>query len=92
MSIEITYDGGGYHVSVTPPHAPAWHSPRGLTPTEAMTELSKRGCHPTDVTDALTTANPEWFVEHDREVRRRRDEELRAILEDVASEERDTDR
>jgi len=84
MSIEITYNGVGYHVSVSPPDAPAWHSPHALTPTEAMTELSKRGCHSTDVTDALAAANPEWFVEHDREVRRRRDEELSAFLEEAS--------
>lgn len=80
MSLEIVYEPGGYRVSVSPPHAEAWHSTRLLTPTEVLEELSKRGCHSTDITDALYAANPGWTVAHDAEVCRRRDEELQGIL------------
>lgn len=80
MSLEIVYEPPGYRVSVSPPHAAAWQSPRPLTPTEVLEELSKRGCHSTDITDALYSANPAWTVEHDGEVRRRREAELHAML------------
>lgn len=81
MAIDLVHEPGGYHVSVSPPHAPeSWHSTRLLTPTEVLEELSDRGCHSTDITDALYAANPDWTVAHDTEVRRRRDEELTKIL------------
>lgn len=82
MSLDVVYEVGGYRVSVTPPHAAAWHSTRLLTPTEVLEELSARGCHSTDITDALYAANPDWTVAHDAEVRRLRDEELKRILDE----------
>lgn len=81
MSLEVVHESGGYRVSVTPPHAESWHSSRLLTATEVLEELSKRGCHSTDITDALYVANPDWTRAHDAEVRRRRDEELKALLD-----------
>jgi hypothetical protein len=82
LSIEVVYESGGYRVSVSPPHAQAWQSTRLLTPTEVLEELSARGCHSTDITDALYAANTDWTVAHDAEVRRRRDEELRKVLDE----------
>ncbi len=84
MSIDVVYESGGYRVSVSPPHAESWHSTGPLTPTQVLEELSDRGCHSTDITDALYAANPDWTVAHDAEVRRRRDEELEKILSESA--------
>lgn len=83
MSLEVVYESGGYSVTVSPPHADSWHSPGLLTATEVLAELSKRGCHSTDITDALYAANPDWTHAHDAEVRRRRDEELQAMLSEA---------
>jgi hypothetical protein len=80
LALDIVYESGGYRVSVSPPHAESWRSPGLLTPTKVLEELSARGCHSTDITDALYAANPNWTVAHDAEVRRRRDEELKKIL------------
>jgi hypothetical protein len=81
LSIDVVYESGGYRVFVDPPHADEWRSPGLLTATEVLEELSKRGCHSTDITDALYAANPTWTQEHDKEVRRRRDAELKSILD-----------
>ena len=70
----------GAIASPSPPHADSWRSPRPLTATEVLEELSERGCHSTDITDALSAANPDWTISHDAEVRRRRDGELRTML------------
>lgn len=82
MSLDVIYEAGGYRVSVSPPHAESWQSPRLLTATEVVEELAARGCHSTDITDALYCANPDWTQAHDAEVRRRRDEELKALLDE----------
>ena len=82
MSLDVVYESGGYRVSVSPPHGEAWQSTRLLTPTEVLEELSARGCHSTDITDALYAANPGWTVAHDAEVRRRRDEEMKKLLDE----------
>lgn len=79
MSVNVFHESGGYRVSVSPPDAEPWASTRLLTATQVLEELSARGCHSTDITDALYAANPNWTREHDAEVRRRRDEELRRI-------------
>lgn len=73
MSLDVAYESGGYRVSVSSPHAEPWQSPRLLTATEVLEELSARGCHSTDITDALYSANPNWTQDHDAEVRRRRE-------------------
>lgn len=80
MSVEITYEGGLYRVHLSPPNGAPWVSPL-LTPTEVLEQLSARGCHSTDITDALFAANPAWPQAHDAEVRRRRELELNAILD-----------
>lgn len=80
MSLDVIFGLGGYRVSVSPPHAKRWDSKRLLTGSEVLEELSARGCHSADITDALYAANPTWTQTHDAEVRRRREEELRAIL------------
>ena len=56
-------------VELGPPHArEAWSSPAPLTPTEVLAELSKRGCHSTDATEALDATGTEWRPVHDAEV------------------------
>ena len=84
MPVDVFYQGGGYRVSVSPPHAEPWASTRLMSATEVLEELSARGCHSTDITDALYAANPGWTVEHDAEVRRRRDKELDGLLGESA--------
>jgi hypothetical protein len=43
-----------------------------MSATEVLAQLSELGCHSTDITDALSAANPNWAASHDDEVRRRR--------------------
>jgi hypothetical protein len=81
MSVNVTYEDGRYWVELSPPHGAQWTS-AGLTATEVLEELSARGCHSTAITDALFAANPEWPKAHDAEVRRRREFELQAILDE----------
>ena len=79
MAIGIAYEAGSYRVWVSPSHSSEpWQSRGLLTATEVLEELSSRGCHSTDVTDALYAANPHWAESHDAEVRRRREKEARA--------------
>lgn len=81
MAIDIAHEAGGYRVSVSPPHSSEpWQSRGLLTATEVLEELSARGCHSTDATDALYTANPNWAGSHDAEVRRRREKALQALF------------
>ena len=71
--IKVRRDDGGYSVQVSPPHSTAvWSSPVPLSPTEVLAELGKRGCHSTDITDALDATGTDWRVLHDAEVLRRR--------------------
>jgi hypothetical protein len=72
MAISIIFDGEEYQVSVSPPHG--WER-RDLvlaSPTEVLSSLSKLGVHSTDITDALSMADPGWGKKHDAEVLRRR--------------------
>ena len=46
-----------------------------MTASELLGRLSALGCHSTDITDALYEADPQWAVEHDAEVRRRRQQQ-----------------
>ncbi len=77
MPVDITYEGGRYRVKLSPPHGAPWVSSL-LTATEVLEQLSARGCHSTDITDALFTANPDWPQAHDAVVRRRRELDLNA--------------
>ena len=86
MALEVTIDSFGYHLSVSPPEGRPWRSTTALTATEALEKLQELGCHQTDAMDAMDVANPGWRLEHDTEVRRRRDSELEAILREAAGE------
>jgi len=87
MSVDVTYEGGRYCVELSPPHGVRWTS-TGLTATEVLEELSARGCHSTAITDALFAANPEWSKAHDAEVRRRRELEPKAMLDEESEADR----
>jgi hypothetical protein len=76
MSLDVAYESGGYRIAVSPPHGAHWSSTRLMTATEVLERLSAQGCHSTDITDALSAANPDWGRVHNEDVRRRRDAEL----------------
>ncbi len=59
VSLDVVYEAGGNRVSLGRPHAESWYSPRLLTATEVLEELSKRGWCSTEITDALYAANPD---------------------------------
>ncbi len=80
MSVDIAFKVGRYRVHLSPPEGASWVSPL-LTATQVLDQLSARGCHSTDITDALFAADPAWPHAHDAEVRRRRELELNAILD-----------
>jgi hypothetical protein len=88
MAIEISLSAFGYHVRVTPPEAAPWESRSPLTATEVMEHLHSFGCHQTDVMDALNVANPAWRVEHEAEIRRRRNAALETLLNEATDERR----
>jgi len=72
--LRIVREADGFTVEVGPPHShSAWSSPVPLTATQVLEELSRRGCHSTDITDALYEADPNWGKEHDAEVHRGRE-------------------
>ena len=73
MAIEIHWDGKGYTVEVTPPDADPWHSEGVLSASEVIAACSHRGCHSTDITDALDAAGVDWRAEHDADVARNRE-------------------
>jgi len=75
MTIGIRLHGDRYDVEVTPPDGPHWHSSMPLTATEVLTELSRLGCHSTDITDALYAVDHDWTMRHDAGVLRRRGRE-----------------
>jgi hypothetical protein len=62
MPIEITRSGNLYEAEVSPPHGRArfWKSPGPTTVEQLAKQLRERGCHPTDIADALNEADPEW--------------------------------
>jgi hypothetical protein len=62
MSIEIRRVGDRYEASVRPPHGGgrSWDTPRPLVLDELIDRLLARGCHQTDIGDALFVADPEW--------------------------------
>lgn len=67
MSIRLIPDGRNFWVELTPPEAEAWRSEAPLTPTEVIEELTRRGCHSTDITDALYAAGPAWAARREAE-------------------------
>lgn len=72
MAISVFVYGEKYQVAVSPPNGPAWRSTEPMTATEILKKLSELGCHSTDITDALYSADPLWGKKHDAEVMRRR--------------------
>ena len=72
VSIDISPDGDLFVVSVSPPHGEQWKSPRALTAWEVARELGERGCHSTEITDALDQTEVDWRPAYDREVMGRR--------------------
>jgi hypothetical protein len=64
---------GGFKVMATPPHvAEEWSSSTVLSGTDVLRELSLRGVHSTDISDALDASGVPWRDAHDAEVRRLR--------------------
>jgi hypothetical protein len=57
LQIELERVGNRYSVVVTEPE---WRSERPLTAREVLRELSGLGIHSTDITDALSEADPGW--------------------------------
>ena len=72
MAIQLRLDGERFWVEVTHLDGAEWRPDRPLTATEVLRELSRRGCHSTDITDALDQADPSWSVRHNAEIMRRR--------------------
>jgi hypothetical protein len=71
--IKLQAVGDRFVASVSPPHSKeGWASPGPLTATEVLRELSRLGCHSTDITDALDGTGQDWRPAHDAEVKRQR--------------------
>jgi hypothetical protein len=64
MAIRIERVGGKYSAVVTPPHgrSTSWRTTEPLILTDLIDALSRRGCHQTDIGDALYEADPEWVL------------------------------
>lgn len=64
MAIKIERANGRYSAVVTPPHGGGipWATPESLAVEELICALVHRGCHQTDVGDALYEADPEWLL------------------------------
>lgn len=64
MSIKITRAGLRYSAHVTPPHGGGveWVTPEPLDAESLISDLRGRGCHQTDIADALYDADPEWLM------------------------------
>ena len=68
--------GDGFAVEVSPPHSrEVWRTREPISATDVLERLSDLGCHSTDITDALSAADPVWTEAHDAEVLRRREAE-----------------
>jgi hypothetical protein len=72
MAINVVVYGDRYQVTVSPPEGPFWRSSEALTATDVLAKLSSLGCHSTNITDALSAADPNWAVRHDEELQRGR--------------------
>lgn len=59
MPIVITRHGKLYSAEVTPPHGrgAAWSTPKPMTEAELLDAFRERGCHQTDIGDALHEAD-----------------------------------
>jgi hypothetical protein len=69
MPIKVKKEGGGlYSAIVTPPHGSGrpWTSPNPLSFYELSEELRKQGCHPVDIIDAFSEADPGLFYHQPR--------------------------
>jgi len=64
MPIAIRKSGALYVADVTPPHGGgvAWSTKEPLNREALITALRDRGCHQTDIGDALYDADPEWLM------------------------------
>jgi hypothetical protein len=64
MAITITRTGDGYLAEVTPPHGGGtpWATSVPLGAWELVQELTRRGCHQTDIGDAFYEADPAWIL------------------------------
>jgi hypothetical protein len=63
MPIEIEKVDGGYLARVSPPHRNGvpWASDGPQTVQALVADLRVRGCHQTDIGDALYRADPAWL-------------------------------
>jgi hypothetical protein len=60
---------GRYTAEVTPPHggSRAWTTPTSVPLDDLIVALRERGCHQTDIGDALYQADPNWLSRGTRE-------------------------
>jgi hypothetical protein len=70
MTIRITRVRDTYVAEVTPPHGGdrAWTTTEPLRARELIEELSRRGCHQTDIGDAFYEADEAWLLRLERDV------------------------
>jgi len=62
----IKKSNGFYEAEVTPPHStPAWKTSKPLRLREMIDELERRGCHQSDIGDALYEIDPDWLAHLD---------------------------
>ena len=62
MAIHVERAVSGYKVCATPPHVRvSWRSDAPMSASQLIDALKERGCHQTDIGDALYTANPKWL-------------------------------
>jgi len=65
--------GERFSVEVSPPHSDRqWSSTEPLDAADVLAVLGRRGCHSTDICDALDATGVDWRPLHDAEVMRRR--------------------
>ena len=64
MAITVTRVADMYLADVTPPHGCGitWSTPEPMGVNELIQELLNRGCHQTDVGDALYDADAAWVL------------------------------
>lgn len=64
MAIKITRVEDKYMADVTPPHAGgiSWRTTEPMGANELIQELLNRGCHQTDIGDALYEADDAWVL------------------------------
>jgi hypothetical protein len=69
MTIRITRVRDQYVAEVTPPHGGgAWTTTEPLGAPELIEELTRRGCHRTDIGDAFYEADDAWLLRLERDV------------------------